>query len=167
MKYLFPIVLMLTLFIFGCVSNKYSVEKATYSAVQEIQIKTNVNNTIAVISASSTKENLDIQIITWLENNLINTGKFIIVSRQRINSIIDELNFGLTGYISDVSAQSLGKMLGANYILVFDIKSVNNMSYLNIQLLETATATLVYSNSFRINITETKIKTEKQKALRF
>jgi len=151
----------------GCVSNKYLLESAIYNATQEIQIKTNVNETIAVINTTSSTENLNMQIVTWFENYLLNTDKYKIVSRQRVDAILKELNFGLTGYISDDSAKSLGKLLGATNILVFDIKNINNKSYLNIQVIETETATLVYSKSFSVKIEETNNNAVKTNALRF
>ena len=151
----------------GCVSNKYLLESAIYNATQEIQIKTNVNETIAVINTTSSTENLNMQIVTWFENYLLNTDKYKIVSRQRVDAILKELNFGLTGYISDDSAKSLGKLLGATNILVFDIKNINNKSYLNIQVIKTETATLVYSKSFSVKIEETNNNAVKTNALRF
>ena len=152
---------------FGCASDKYSAQRITYNAAQEIQSRTNVNDIIAVINASPSRDDLNMQIITWLESHLLNTGKFKIVSRQRIDTVMKELHFGITGYVSDTSAQSLGKLLGAKYILVFELKNVHNKSYLNIQVLETETAALVYSNSFRINNAVKNINTEKSKPLRF
>jgi hypothetical protein len=171
-KYYFLCFLLFLLFLFifsflNFVSNKYSLEKITYNAVQDIQNRANVSDTVAVMDVSLSTGNLNMQVLMWLENHLLNTGKYKIISRQRINTIIKEINFGLTGYVSDETAQSIGKLLGAQYILVFELKNVNSKSYLNIQMLETETATLIYSNSFRINNSEVNNNGSKQKSLRF
>lgn len=149
----------------SCVSNKYSLENVTYNIVQEMKIKMDKDDYLAVINNSTSIGSLDAQITTWLETNLLKTGKYRIISRQKIDAVMKEINFGLSGYIDDDTAQSLGKLLGANYILVFDIKTVDKKSFLNIQVLETETAILVYSNNLRVNISNDNI--QKQKPFRF
>ena len=164
----FDIVILLIVFsLSNCASNKYSLERVTYNAAQDIQNRPNVNDTIAVMDASLSTANVNMQIITWLESHLLNTGKFKIVSRQRINTIMREINFGLSGYVDDETAQSIGKLSGAKYILVFELKDINKKSYLNIQVLETETAALSYSNSFRINNSEVNNDGIKPKPFRF
>jgi uncharacterized lipoprotein YajG len=153
--------------LFGCASIKFSIEMATYNASKELHIISNADITIAVLSIYTLNENVNMQIITWLENHLVNLNKYRVVSRQRIDAVLLEQNFGLTGYISDDSAQSIGKLVGANYILVFDINYLNNKTYLNIQVLNTESATLVYSNSFRINLNESNVNVVKQRQFRF
>jgi len=170
MKIIFYFNILIVLIVFSlsnCTSNKYSLKRVTYNAAQEIQNRTNLNDTIAVMDASLLTGNLNKQIITWLENHLLITGKFKIVSRQRINTIMREINFGFSGYINDETAQRIGKFLGAKYILVFELIDINNKSYLNIQVLETETGTLVYSNSFRINNSEIDNNRINKKSFRF
>jgi len=130
-----------------------------------MKIKMDKDDYLAVINNSTSIGSLDAQITTWLETNLLKTGKYRIISRQKIDAVMKEINFGLSGYIDDDTAQSLGKLLGANYILVFDIKTVDKKSFLNIQVLETETAILVYSNNLRVNISNDNI--QKQKPFRF
>ena len=143
------------------------MEDAAYKAAREISVRTKPDDTLAVLNITSSSDNLSIQIITWLENSLLNTGNCKIVSRQRMDAAMKEQNFGLSGYINDKSAQSIGKLVGANIILAGDFKSVNNISYLNIQALETETAVLIYSSSFRIRDNGSKTAETKQKPFRF
>jgi len=156
----------------SCATNKsqnleYSIEDAVFFLAGEINSKAINDGTIAVLNVSTSQEELSSQIITWMENNLLKMGNHRIVSRQKIDPILKEQNFGLSGYISDDTAQSIGKMVGANYVLAGDITNVNGVHYLNMQVLETETAVLIYSNSYRIKKTELGTSKQKQKAFRF
>ena len=172
MKNQFIYIFIFSLIILNCVSNNprsngYLMENAVYNAAKEIEIRIKPDDTIAVLNINSSNENLSIQIITWFENYLLETGNVKIVSRQRIETVLGELNFGLSGYISDDSVQSVGKFLGASHILVGEIKIINNVSYLNVQILETETAMLIYSNSYWINNYEQNGGNTRQRSYRF
>ena len=153
---------------FSCASNRaYSIKDAAFAASREIPGRINTESTIAVISISSRSSNVSMQTTTWLENYLLEHGKFRIVSRQRTDTLLKELHFGLSEHVSEENAQSIGKILGANYSLIGEIKYIANKSYLNIQVLETETAVLVYSNSFRIKDKEINARETESKPLRF
>jgi TolB-like protein len=130
-------------------TDRYSPEKAAQAAATDIANRIN-SGTVAVVKIFSPSENLSLQIIRWLENRLLENKNLTVVSRQQINAVLGEQQFGLSGYADDESAQRLGHLLGARYVLSGEIITVNGESLLNIQVLETETARLIYSNSFQI-----------------
>jgi TolB-like protein len=140
------------------VTGRFSLENAAQTAAVDISNRMNNNGTIAVVKIFSPNENLNLQLIRWLENRLVENRKLTIISRQQINAVLNEQEFGLSGYVDDESAQRIGHLLGAKYVLSGEIIIVNGISILNIQVIETETARLIYSNSFHIEDKQEKAK---------
>jgi TolB-like protein len=131
------------------ISERYILEDATHEAAFDISNKI-TNGNVAVISIYSQDENKSLQIIRWLENNFLKDGKTGIVSRQQINTVLREQEFGTSGYVDDESAKRIGHILGAEYVLSGELININGKTILNIQVLEVETAKLIYSDSFEI-----------------
>lgn len=127
----------------------YSLENAVQTAAADISTRVN-SGTAAVVNISTTDENLSLQVIRWLENRLVENRRLTIISRRQINTVLNEQEFGLSDYVDDESAQRIGHLLGAKYVLSGEIINLNERSVLNIQVIETETARLVYSNSFQV-----------------
>jgi TolB-like protein len=138
-----------------------SLENAAQTAVVDISNRIN-NGTIAVVNIFTSNENVSLQVIRWLENRLVENRKLTIIARQQINAVLNEQEFGLSGYVDDESAQRIGHLLGAKYVLSGEIIIVNGISILNIQVIETETAMLIYSNSFQIEDRQEEIKRNRQ-----
>lgn len=100
------------------------------------------NSTIAVLSISSPNKNDSEFIIDELEFRLVNSGKFSIVDRRRLDQIRNELNFQMSGDVDDNSAISIGNMLGANIVLTGNITG-GPTQYLNIKALDVKTARII------------------------
>jgi TolB-like protein len=166
MKYYHIIIcLIFVALFFACqtYAGKYILENATYEFSQDISNKITQGN-IAVINIFSQNDNLSLQIIRWLENNLLRYGNIVVVSRQQINTVLQEQEFGISGYVDDMSAQRIGYILGAKYVLSGELINIGGDNILNLQVLEVETAKLVYSNSFKIEEVE---ENKKNKPLRF
>jgi TolB-like protein len=126
-----------------------SLENAAQTTTVDISKRIN-NGTIAVLKILTSSETLSLQVIRWLESGLVENSKLTIISRQQISAVLDEQKFGLSGYVEDESAQRIGYLLGAEYVLSGEIIIVDGISILNIQVIETETAVLIYSKSFQI-----------------
>jgi len=66
-------------------------------------------------------------IIDELEKNLVNAGNFSMVDRQNIDKARNELNFIMSGEVSDESAQSIGRFLGAQVVIFGSIEPLGNI----------------------------------------
>jgi TolB-like protein len=118
--------------------------------------KADVAGVLAVVAINSQSSELSLQIIRTLENKLVRNHNLQIVSRTQIEIVIAEQDLGASGYVDDDSAQKLGHILGAKYVLVGEITKPEDSFFLNIQVLETETARLIYSDTFEIDKTELK-----------
>jgi TolB-like protein len=72
---------------------------------------------IAIINFSSPTRDFSEYVIEELTNELLETGRLTLVDRLNLNSIREELNLSVSGDVSDKSAISIGKLLGARFII--------------------------------------------------
>jgi hypothetical protein len=97
--------------------------------------------------------------------------KISLLSRQKISSVLAEQDFGVSGFVDDETAPRIGHLLGAKFILTGELSGLDGAPHLHIQVLETESGALAYSNSFAIKNSEVKnhIKSQPQnkKAFRF
>jgi hypothetical protein len=68
-------------------------------------------------------------IIPNIEGNILNLGKLRVTSRRQINRLFEELDFNLSGAISDESAKSIGKMLGADVVVIETLSKLTATTY--------------------------------------
>jgi len=101
------------------------------------------NSTIAVLSVYSSDRNTSEYIIGELEYNFVNSGKFKIVDRRRLDQIRSEQNFQLSGDVNDDSAVSIGNMLGASIVITGEVTGTGPAQRLVLKALDVKTAQIV------------------------
>jgi hypothetical protein len=101
------------------------------------------NSTIAVLNVFSADRNTTEYIIGELEYNLVNSGKFKIVDRRRLDQIRNEQNFQMSGEVSDNSAVSIGNMLGANIVITGELTGTGSNQRLVFKALDVKTAQII------------------------
>ena len=62
-----------------------------------------------------------LQIPVLLSDGLARSGKFIVVEREKLHSVMREQEFSASGFVDPATAISLGNLLGAKYLLVGDV----------------------------------------------
>ena len=105
---------------------------------------------IAIINIQSDSTAFTEYIINVLIANAVNDRIFSVVDRQQLDAVRAELNFNMSGEVSDQSAQSVGKMLGAQTIITGTISQVGRYYRMNIRALEVETALVQGSNNWNI-----------------
>jgi TolB-like protein len=75
-----------------------------------------------------------------LTDFLVNDGSLAVVDRSDLELIQKEMDFQLSGEVSDETAQAIGKKLGAQTIISGSLKQFGNMWRMQIKALEVETA---------------------------
>jgi len=57
------------------------------------------------------------QLADYVTDELVNTGLFEVVEREKMGSVMREIGFGQSGMVDPGSASQMGKLLGARYVL--------------------------------------------------
>ncbi len=63
--------------------------------------------------------------------NLVMTGMFNMIERERLDALIDEMALGKTGLIDEASAAKIGKLLGAQYMVLGSVTSLSTKTKTN------------------------------------
>jgi len=72
----------------------------------------------------------------------VNDGIFSVVDRASLDQVRNELNFNMSGEVSDKSAQEIGKMLGAQTIVSGSVRKIASMYRLEVKAIEVQTASV-------------------------
>jgi TolB-like protein len=79
-------------------------------------------------------------VIEELTTFIVNDGNLTVVDRSNLEMLRKEMNFQLSGEVSDVSAQAIGKKLGAQTIISGSLSPLGNQWRMRIKALEVETA---------------------------
>ncbi len=63
------------------------------------------------------KEEVEFEVNALFMNELVKSGQFTVIERQRLDDILKEQGLSLSGQVSTSSAVSAGKLLGVDYML--------------------------------------------------
>jgi hypothetical protein len=79
-------------------------------------------------------------ILSVLSENAVNDGVFSVVDRQQLDTIRAELNFQMSGEVSDESAQNIGQMLGAQSIVSGSVSKIGSLYRVQVKAIEVQSA---------------------------
>jgi TolB-like protein len=154
-KAIFTILAILSL-LAGCKSTPQTAPDELDIAIREASNYLNSNiprgSKIAILNIESVSPALSEYIIDELIANAVNDRVFSVVDRQQLNLIRNELDFNLSGEVSDESAQSIGQMLGAQSIVSGAVSKYGDTYRLRIRALAVETAQV--QGQFNRNIPE-------------
>ena len=120
-KHALYIILMIAL-IAGCAGGSrlrsdISLDDSIMNAAEYVTERLPGKSRIAILSITSPTDELSQYIYDEFTANLLETGRVTVIDRREIDSIRDELRFQTSGEVSDDSMQSLGKLLGAQFMV--------------------------------------------------
>jgi len=95
---------------------------------------------VVFLNIKSDYPDLSEYILSVLSENAVNDGVFSVVDRQQLDSIRVELNFQMSGEVSDKSAQSIGQMLGAQIIVSGAVNKIGTLYRIQVKAIEVQTA---------------------------
>jgi TolB-like protein len=95
---------------------------------------------LAILNIQSEFPALSEYIIDELTANTVNDRVFTVVDRQQIDTIRAELDFQMSGEVSDDSAQNIGQMLGAQIIVTGAVSRMGDQYRLRVRALSVQSA---------------------------
>ena len=107
-------------------------------------------NKLVILNIQSEYPALSEYIIDELIANTVNDRVFSVVDRQQLNTIRAELDFQMSGEVDDNTAQSLGRMAGAQIIISGAISRIGDLYRLRIRALSVESAQI--TGQFNRNI---------------
>jgi hypothetical protein len=105
---------------------------------------------LAVVTLDVGTERVDQEtargVVMFVENAFVNVGKVKVVDRAHIEEVFEEFEFQSTGAIDESTAVEIGKLSGADIIVIGSINRVGGVFYLNIKLIAVQTAEIIGSS---------------------
>ena len=156
---------LLTVFVlaaFSCASGGRVVEavlldQAVQKASEDIENRLPEGVKIALLNFSSPSAAFSEYVLEELSGYLVNGGKLVVVDRKELDLIRKEEQFQLSGEVSDESAQSIGKKLGAQVIVSGSLNDLGKNYRFRVKTLTVETAAIATTASSYISIKEEKV----------
>ena len=127
-----------------------TLDEAIRLTSREISSRLNTGTRIAVLSFNSASRIMSNHVLEELTNALVNEGSLTVVARQNLTLLQQEMNFQLSGDVSDETAQAVGRMLGAEMV-VTGTQGIAGSNYrFRFQVLEVETAAIRYSGALDV-----------------
>lgn len=120
-------------------------ESEFYKKLGQIQ-----DQKLAVVGITSRTKNIDEEtasgVMVFIENAFVNVGKVRVVDRENIAKIVKEFEFQGSDLTDESTAVEIGKLSGADIIVIGSISYVGEIFYLNIKLISVETAEIIGSS---------------------
>jgi TolB-like protein len=132
------------------VENFRNLDRAIEQVCQNIQNNFTERAIVAVLNIVTSSDRLSEYIIEEAMNNFTNMHNYTVLERNKISTIFLEQNFQLSGNVSDDTIQSIGNMLGAQYVVTGALDDVG--SYYRLRLFVIAIESGERKSSTAVNI---------------
>jgi curli biogenesis system outer membrane secretion channel CsgG len=116
------------------------LDEAISSSLSYLNDKVPQNSRVLLFNVTSGSPALSNYIINELTAGFVNSSSFIIVDRRNLDLLQKELNFQLSGEVSDETAVAVGKKLGAQSIISGSVMPLGDMFRFQIKSIEVRTA---------------------------
>lgn len=150
LKFLILLLLVSPFFIFPCFA-KNDIDTTLSQIAIDICSVSPENEIIAVLDFSAETKKFGNYVSSTLTSNLMQSGKVRVVTRQHMDKIEKELDFQMSGYVSDSTAFSLCERVGAQAIVFGQIEELDNNYVLQIKMLDVETAAYMLFNTYNIS----------------
>jgi len=131
-KYLWATILV-TFAFFGCASNKaakndktLTLEKAITHSALAVAAKLPAGTRVAVVAFEAENTNLAFYVMDELTGALVD-GSLEIADRDNLEYVINELDLQMSALVDDEDTVSIGKFLGAEYVITGQLLEAGNM----------------------------------------
>jgi TolB-like protein len=156
-KYLAGTISFMTFLFVGVLANaqNVSLDKAVKDAATEIGNTIPAKSKLAVLSFKSDSDRMSGYIIEELTTEIVNQRKQTVVDRAQLDLIRQEMDFQLSGEVSDESAQAIGKKLGAQSIVSGSLELLGDSYRFRIKVIEVESAAV--QMAFNANVENDKL----------
>jgi len=154
-KVFLAIILLACIVIFSCASSasgardSFSLEEAIEQSATDMTSKLPKGTRVAIAAFDSEHQNVSNYIMDELAGALTG-GSLEVTDRRNLTVVYKELGFQMTGDVSDKTAASIGKFLGAQYVITGQLLKTGNHYRYRVSGINVETA--VQESSTRLDV---------------
>lgn len=131
-------------------SKGVTIDNALKQAAEKFSSSLKNRTTVAILGISSSYNELSEYMLGELTTDIVQLRKLQVVTRANLDVIKKEMNFQLSGEVSDVTMQQLGAKTGAQTVISGSFKPLGTLYVLDIQAFDVTTATI--QDTYRVNV---------------
>jgi len=105
-------------------------------------------------SSTSIDEGTRVAVRELISATLVNTGKYIIVERSLLQQVMNEQKFSNTDLVDENQATELGRLAGANKVVLSVVTLVGGRNMLSIKIIDVETATIDQQKTRIVNTSD-------------
>ena len=119
------------------------IETALQQVADQFSASLKKGTTIAIVGISSDSAEMSNFMLDEMTLDFVKQHKLTVANRANLDAIKKEMNFQLSGEVSDESIQQLGAMVGANVVIHGSMKALGRDFNLIVQALDVTSATVL------------------------
>lgn len=127
-----------------------TIDNALKQAAEKFSSSLKNKTTVAILGISSSYNELSEYMLGELTTDIVQLRKLQVVTRANLDVIKKEMNFQLSGEVSDETMQQLGAKTGAQTVISGTFKPLGTLYVLDIQAFDVTTATI--QDTYRSNV---------------
>ena len=147
----------LFLLVFVIYGQEVNLDTAIREAANDFMGKLPGNTRMAITNFGAPINDISEYIVDGLLTHFLNSRKYSIVDRRFIDQARNELNFNMSGEVSDETAQSIGRFIGAQVVIFGSLRKVGNVYRFQLRAIKVETMEL--QGLFTINISQRDLTT--------
>lgn len=132
-----------------------TIDNALKQAAEKFSSSLKNRTTVAILGISSSYNELSEYMLGELTTDIVQLRKLQVVTRANLDVIKKEMNFQLSGEVSDETMQQLGAKTGAQTVISGTFKPLGTLYVLDIQAFDVTTATI--QDTYRSNVVSDEI----------
>jgi len=126
----------------GLFAKELTLNEVVAQSARNVEGSLPEGSNVAVVNFTSPSEIFSDYVIEELTGALVNGKKLVIVDRRNLDLIRDEMNLQLSGDVSDESMLSIGKQLGAHYLVSGSITNMGRYYRFRVVVIGVETAVI-------------------------
>lgn len=130
--------------------NNIPLNEAIQAGAAEIEYKLEQGTKVIVLGFQSPSQRLSNYVLEEMQTVLVRNGKLIVVERANLELVEREMDFQMSGEVSDSSAQAIGKKLGAQSIVSGSIEDMGTQYRVRFRTIEVETAAIQVLSPFDV-----------------
>lgn len=131
-------------------SKGVTIDNALNQAAEKFSSSLKSGTTVAILGISSSYSELSEYMLGELTTDVVQLRKLQVVTRANLDVIKKEMNFQLSGEVSDETMQQLGAKTGAETVISGTFKPLGTFYVLDIQAFDVTTAAI--QDVYRVNV---------------
>jgi outer membrane protein OmpA-like peptidoglycan-associated protein/TolB-like protein len=134
----------------GLYAKDLTLSEVISQSARDVEEALKEQTTVAVVNFISPSEEFSNYVIEELTGALVNGKRIVIVDRRNLDLIREEMNLQLSGDVSDESMLSIGKQLGAHYIVSGTLTNMGKYYRFRIKVISVETTVIQTQNSLNL-----------------